>query len=302
MVRNMRITLFILTLALTSIVGAQAPPPTVKRISVQGPRPMGDAIRVLEERFGAVINYEDPAYVPDVDTVDVTSPQARALGRRALDPRGGALTFDVAVGVSGKPVDIPGALNALMGEHEARGNAGVFKVLRHGNTFTVAPAFVRGRTGEAVPHASPLDAEITAPTAELSGREAVGWICDTLTRVLGKKVEPGTTPVNLLTQTTVTLNGTRGSARELLLQVIQGMRWKDGRVTLSKRQLAWRLLYGPSDDAYSLNLHIVATQHTKWEGKRRDLFVYVGMQRGSAVSAGRAGDQPQRLPRPCDKR
>lgn len=224
---------------------------------MQGTRPMGDAIRVLEQHFGAVINYEDPAYVPDVDTIDVTAPQARALGRKALNPRGGTLTVDVAVDASGKPVDIPAVLNALIAEHQARGNAGRFKVLRHGNTFTVAPAFVRDRTGQVVPHGSPLDAQITAPVAELTGRDAIRWICDSLTRALGRKVEPGTVPTNLLMQTTVALNGKPGIARELLLEVIQGLKWKDARVTLPKRQLAWRLLYGPSDDAYALNLHIV---------------------------------------------
>src|SRR5437763_1084383 len=74
-----------------SVLGVQAP----EVLSVDDPRPLNAAVKLIEQRCHCTITYEDPKWGPD-DDVDVSGSVWHRTDIRPRVPRGGRFTFSMA--------------------------------------------------------------------------------------------------------------------------------------------------------------------------------------------------------------
>lgn len=118
-------------------------------IQVEDPRPLGEAIWLLEQKFGWWITYEDPPYLADSDMWDVTAPEVRAASptRRAFVPRANPIRLEFPLPPSGAPESPRSVLEALLDRNREAGNPGVFRVLESGAMYHVVPVATRDRRG-----------------------------------------------------------------------------------------------------------------------------------------------------------
>jgi hypothetical protein len=203
---------------------------TEEVLVVDEPRPVVAAIRILEERYGWLINYEDPKYGSE-DLVDRTSPAYRGE-HRALDPRGGRLEFRYPVSENTQlPLSQVSVLEILLSENERRGYPGKFVVTTVGGHYSVMP-----RDG------SILDTIISLPDQERSYEEAVREIVAALSGAVG-------VPVNGPSmfrprQERYTISAKGEPARDVLVRLF---------AQVEGYELRWHILYSPNW-GYVLNI------------------------------------------------
>jgi hypothetical protein len=216
--------------------------------------------------LGVPISYEDAAYSYEGDLIDKTDPVYREThpnGPRALAPKGGALEirFSVVPSGAGGHLPIPSLTTVLQGtltQQVAAGIPGEFRVLEIPEQgFAIVPLRVRDTSGNLVPDQSPLETRISFPREERDGIRTLELICGAVTSASGRKVVLGTVPINPLRNQVVRLGASNEVARDLLIRTFDGLRWSDSRNLGQVTRLAWRLLYGPGELTYALNVHQV---------------------------------------------
>jgi hypothetical protein len=219
-------------------------------IDVIDARPLAEAIRVLEERHGWIVTYEDARYEHESDIEDVTL-TVRRDGKRepkVIVPKGGVLAFNYEFTGKGTPSEIEDVLEALIIAHQYSRNAGVFRLEQDGGIFHVVPAAVKDKTGNIVDQHSILETRITLAESERNILELLRAVLDAVDRGLGDtvgKIMLGASP--LLTQVRVRERFVDESARDVIVRVLNA----------TGRQYSWRLLYEPGIRSYALNLYEV---------------------------------------------
>jgi len=229
-------------------------------LQVSDPRPLAAAADLLERKYAVAINYEDPLYVFAGDLVDQTNPSYRLAhpDKRAIVPKGGALTWRVDVDTRAQTLADPMAmLQSLVGIHAASGNPGEFTVKRIGSAYVIVPARAKNESGTVVARSSPLDVSISFPEQRISGIDAVKLICQTVSQPGAIKVTMGVVPYNLLQKKTVLLGANNETARNVLARALDGLKWANPHIVAPDAKLGWRLFYGADIQAYALNIHPV---------------------------------------------
>lgn len=228
-------------------------------LSVSDPRPLAKAAEIIEVKYGLLINYEDPAYVHADDVRDDTDPkyELENPSARALSVRGGELDFGLEVRADGRGLANPlRALQAVVGTHNSRGLPGSFRVTQTRGVFNIVPDAVKDRSGRLASFTSPLDTKISIPEHEVTGTELVELICEEITRASGSKVVPGLLPSNVLNNTTVVIKANNQVARDVFVQALSGLAWKQPEITIPPRKLVWHMFYAPGPETYFLHLHV----------------------------------------------
>jgi hypothetical protein len=244
-------------------------------LSINGPRPLDEAVDQLESKLKKPISYEDVAliysgdYARPLDTVwgrKVDERDDRFRANNTIVLAGGALDIHIPADAAGKPsVPISQVLWELIDQHKARGNPGQFRLISAGDALVIVPTAKGGVNGMLVPEYSPLDSDISFPVEKRSGGETLEAICKAVTTASGRRVTLGMLPRNLSQQTTIELGADPEIARDVLMKALRGLRWADGRKFPDMpKAWSWRLLYGPeklvtttptlADGFYALNL------------------------------------------------
>jgi hypothetical protein len=86
--------------------------------------------------------------------------------------------------------------------------------------------------------------------------QVVDYICQEISAVTNRSVESGMSPMNLLSQTVVTLAANSEPARDVLLRVFASLHYK-GLMASKIPQLSWQLFYAPDVKMYVLSIHVV---------------------------------------------
>jgi hypothetical protein len=224
-------------------------------ITVQGGRPVDEAIQVLNKRYGWRITYEDPPYSHNSDVTDVTyTPwpgvpvqslsqlQAAQQEHRRLGPKGGSLSFTLP---SGDPDEL-GAVEALVKIYNESHRGFVFAVVQGAGLLHVVPRQMTGSSGSLEPVKPVLDTVITIEPKERTADALLEEICKKISIAANTHVGVGIVPINMLVQTKTSIGGSGKTARSILEQWIVE---SGGPLSLS-----WRLLYGPDVKEYALNI------------------------------------------------
>jgi hypothetical protein len=212
-------------------------------------RPLANAIRTLETRYGWVVTYEDPPYRHATEVNDVSKEVFKGWTpdkHRILVPKAGPLSVAYMVPPDGSLPDPPTVLAVVLQQYNASGNPGRFGVRKMGNTFHVVPIAGKGAAGTMEARGSLLDTKISIPSGKRTALEMMQQIRDVLTRTTGLGVSLGTVPVNLLTQVLIDDGADQEDARSVLTRTLAA----------TGARLSWQLFYDPTGSGlYVLNLH-----------------------------------------------
>jgi hypothetical protein len=219
-------------------------------ISVDEGRPLKAVVMELEQRFGWVVTYEDPAYLFPPEIKDDRHLRRDGKDLPRLVPRGGPFTFSYTL----RSTDSPGSsqealLRALLDQYHQTGYAGRFRLVRTGLVYHVVPAMTRDETGVLRPYGSILDREISLPDEEVNGMEWLESIKAAVHESGDQRLQLGTVPFRGLARVRVRIAAHDESVRSVLLRMFASV----------PPSLSWRLLCGPQEGSgtCSLNIHQV---------------------------------------------
>lgn len=219
-------------------------------IEIDDPRPVAEAVKAIQARYGVVITYEDPLLLCPCDVTDVTADVHRATippQRRIWSPAVGRFDFRYEFPAGGSR-DMMALLRSLVAQYHSTGYPGEFRVVKEGSTFHVVPMAVRDRGGVRVPYLSPLDSRVSLDDGTKSALSAVEGLLGTVGARTGEQIQLGTIPERLLANAEVQIGADNERARTVLLRILgaTGMR------------LSWRLLRDAGEGGASvLNIHVV---------------------------------------------
>ncbi|HVQ39719.1 MAG TPA: hypothetical protein VMS31_19420, partial [Pyrinomonadaceae bacterium] len=229
-------------------------------ISVESGRPLAEALKILEARYGLLITYEDPRYMHASEIEDVTEKVRRDLDKfppgkapRVLVPKGGVLSFDYDEALTARSDNQLILVQQLVEANRAQGNPGRFRVEQQGAFIHVIPIATRNERGKVVAQSTVFDAVITVPKAKRSGMQTLDAICAAVSQVTGTRVGVGSAPLNAFFRYRDEEGITRRPAREALAELLARI----GYATPP----SWRLLYDPMMKIYALNVRVVRTAH-----------------------------------------
>jgi hypothetical protein len=207
-------------------------------ISANSPRPLLQTLDALQQKFGWVVDYEDPRYISHMDYVDVPGDETRPQM-----PAGGSFTVDVPA----KAAEAD-ALRLVVDSYNQSKNPGRFEV-RPGeqNRFYVVGTGAHDGKGSVSSQQALLDISVTIPTRQRTIAETISLICGAAAKQTHTTVTLGVSPRNFLEHAPAKIGGNRVPARELLLQCLAA----------THRNLYWRLLFDPSSKGYFLDIHAV---------------------------------------------
>jgi hypothetical protein len=218
-------------------------------LTINSGRPLASASLALENKYGLQINYEDPPFLDVQDLHDVTDLVSRSPSpnRRVIVPKGGVLDlkFPISAGMPENPADL---LRSLLEAHNQKMNPGIFHIIQHGSTYTIAPQGVQNKKNEFVSQKSPLDTRIDLPILEGNLITIIKMITQKVTISSGVNIVIGMVPDNLFSQTSASLGNYSGTARDLLQSAIDS----------TGRKMAWRLLCDA--DGCAFNVHQVSVK------------------------------------------
>jgi hypothetical protein len=256
-------------------------------VEITDPRPVAEAVQMLERIYGIPINYEDPIAVHESQLKDVTEEVQRTPdpSHRIIVQKSPTLSFaykqpasliSTGGGVRQTQVDteaaIADALSSVLQGYAVSGGPVTFTVAAEGGVFHLAPTNFLNKDGKLQQMVPVLDTKITILPKQRTAESLLNEICAALTKATGIQVRAGTVPMNLFLRSTTAISGTDVDARTLLARLLAELSTPisqdgvfdgpDGEKLTRKREayerapLSWRLLYGPGW-GYSLNIHPV---------------------------------------------
>lgn len=147
----------------------------------------------------------------------------------------------------GKPESPLTLLQQILDAAAASGYPGRFRPIQTGRFFHVIPRQVKNSRGQWVDQGSILDLPISFPERERTVFETVETVLKAVSQSAGIRVALATAPVKLLISTKTTQSASNEIARDVLVRTLES----------TKQKLSWRLLYGPGQKWYALNLRSV---------------------------------------------
>jgi peptidoglycan hydrolase-like protein with peptidoglycan-binding domain len=243
---------------------AQTTPGTrsVETISVTDARPVAAALDVIEERYGALIDYVDLQYAAPEDIEKVSY----RPGRVTPIPKIRSISVQYTQ-VSVKPEPLryascnletlgcplvnaqpEGGITLLIRQvvDQFASQAGqVFRVQRiempYGPRWEVLPEQARDGSGRFVLQPDVLDAKIYIPKQQRTPADTLVSICDQLTSRWGHKFGVATAPIRPFVEFTGEMGAENVSARDALAE-------------MTGRTRVLRLFYDPDDGEYAINI------------------------------------------------
>jgi hypothetical protein len=249
------------------------------RLVANDSRPLAQALTALQQKYGWLVNYEDPQYVSKLDSTSVKGPD----GERRL-PSGGEFTVELGpASTPAVPPDEQKTLQLLVDSYNKSSNPGRFELREEApivkdpaindqagkdqsskdqprkdqpgkdsankaplRIFSVVGTSAHDSQGKISPQSVLLDLLITISAQERSFSDTADLICQNLTDKSHTKVSLGVYPLGLA-RSNVTIGGKDLAARDYLARAIEA----------TSRKLVWRVFYDPDSNSYILNLHQV---------------------------------------------
>jgi hypothetical protein len=216
------------------------------RIVANSPRPLVEVLDALREKYGWVVDYEDPQFISKLDLIETGGPGNSAANSN-LPPRipaGGPFSVEFPATAP----DEEKVLQLVVDAYNRTDNPGRFELRKSKQgVFIVVGAQARDARGQIAHQRVLFDVPLTLASSKRSMGETVNLLCQKIRAGGGVAVTVGVSPRSLMVGTQVTVGGTKVSARDLLLQTL----------TSTGRNLYWRLLFDPQSKGYYLDLHLI---------------------------------------------
>ena len=205
------------------------------KIKVEHGRPVAAAVKILEKRYGCIINYEDPVYECPCDIVDEKTDYLA----------GGIIKIDWQ-----KSETIEDLLNKLTQTIIApRQEKDLFRWTKNEGRYYVYPIQSKDKNGNMVSRTSIVSQKISLDMQDTNSIDIFKSICSELSSVKGKKVELGTIPENLQVQLS------NRAYSKCLIENENAIDILNHYLKESSPTISWQLLYQPSLKGYELNIY-----------------------------------------------
>lgn len=218
---------------------------SVVHINAEGPLPLLRALDALQDKYGWIVDYEDPQYPAELDVVA----NPRSLPRRHPNARNfGAGRFSVQFDSGPAPDSHPdenSVLTIVVDAYNQSSGTGQFELRKEQDgRFDVVGTGVRGEDDEVSSQRPILDLQITLATKSTSADETLAFICQKVSEQSKIPVTPEGITGNSRGRKAVAVGGSEVSARTLLSRTL----------ALTADHLSWRLLYDPGANSYELTV------------------------------------------------
>lgn len=229
-----------------------AVPATGLFVSVNDPRPLKEALAVVEQHYRVAVTFEEAPIQAADEIDDVTRSVSRSPdpAPRVLVARGGP--FEFAWSDTATPV--AEVLTALVERYNDGGYAGRYAVLEDGRGgLHVVPVSSRASSGGWVPRPSMLSVPVTMAAGRIDGFRLLEVITTQVSRQWRDAGQPHTSlgvgmmPNNLVAQTSLDVAAGTYPARDLLVRLRQAARLP----------ISWRLMCQPGYRQCLLNIHML---------------------------------------------
>jgi hypothetical protein len=205
-------------------------------VSVNDPRPLNAAVKLIEHSCHCAITYEDPKWRPE-ELVDISGSIWHRPDVTPRIPNGGRFTFNLDTDVSSHtPAQMRALLAEVLRSYEAtKSGPGTFQITADGGVLHVVP-----KSG------SVLDAPLTFARESRQIVEVVSMALRLAGEAKGQKIGLATWPINLLQQP-IEIEARHEPAIIILNRALAS----------SGRKLSWRLFYDAGMAQYYLSIHFV---------------------------------------------
>jgi hypothetical protein len=213
-------------------------------IVANSPRPLAQTLDALQQKYGWVVDYEDPQFNSKLDLVEAEDAANRASASKLpmRVPGGGQFSVDFPATTTEEDKILQIVVDAYNGSN----NPGRFELRRSKQgAFSVVGMAAHDQRGQLSKQPVVFDLPITLANRKRTASATVKLICQKIAEHYHIAVTIGVTPRSLLEQD-VTVGGTKVSARELLLQTLAS----------NRHNFYWRLLFDPNSKGYYLDIHL----------------------------------------------
>ena len=199
-------------------------------INASGARPLLQAIDALQQKYGWIVDYEDPEYLSAPGTAVNGPTPSHMRHAYAQGSHGDSFSVQFPAAPNSVP-DEASVLTTVVDAYDQSDGGAEFKLIKeNGARFAVVGVGARGDNGETVSQPPILDTPVTLAKEQRSARETIALICQRVSEAGKVKVS---LDVNFTYGETVMVSGVNTPARALLSQTL---------LTLGG-SLYWRLIY-----------------------------------------------------------
>ena len=237
--------------------GAPQPGPAIKKpliyqvgqivhITTGGSRPLLQAVDALQEKYGWIVDYEDPRYPPAISgaTIPAPGPVRRHPNARTNGTTGFSVQFNGGPTADSRP-DEQTVLALVVDANNQSNNAGQFELRKEKDgSFVVVGVGAHGPNGESSSQQPILDSLISLTAERRSARQTIALICQKVSQQSKIQVTADGVADSLPEPKTVAVGGVGVPARTLLSRTLASMRGK----------LYWRLIYDSNEKSYQLSI------------------------------------------------
>jgi len=264
--RQPRLSTLLATLAL---VGSAPLSPAAEEIKIDRGRPMLELYGELVQRYGHLVTYEDAP--PDAQDIVagklpngleyrslILKPMVFHLSARGAAAGAPSKSGTAAVAAAIRPLG-PDVIEPLLAEYNASGNPGRFTAIYDGGYAHIVPA------GRPV-HGKMVDFQpILSTIVHVNQQEGKCW--DLLTNTLNEVRQIRGISITNILPPAFALGGKRCSlrgqtlpARQVLIQLLDGLGQRPPGAVFPPDRFVWALVYDPTTDAWFLGTDLVPPQ------------------------------------------
>lgn len=229
----------------------------IVHINADGERPLLRALDALQEKYGWIVNYEDPPYAADAAADAPSLPSRRNANARNSGGEGFTVVFTVGPTPESRPDENYVLMTVVNGYNES--NAVAQFELRNENDngndnendkrqerrFDVVGTDVRDHRDEPPGHQPILSLPITLTKEPRTAKQTIALICQQVREQSKIPVAAGAIDGEAGGRRKVDIGGVEVPARALL----------SGTVASMGDHLIWRLLYDSSSNSYELSVN-----------------------------------------------
>jgi hypothetical protein len=209
-------------------------------IAANSPRPLAQVADALRQKYGWMIDYEDPQFTFPSDLVVVDGPPKQTL------PAGGEFKIEFS---GGNPQEEKVLADAVAAYNQS-GRPGRFEMRKEeGDRFALVGIQARDESGKLSAQPVLLDAPIAISNEHRTASAVLSLLCQKLSETRHIPVVLGVTPRKLLDHTDVSVGGPDVTAGKLLSQTLAA----------TQRHLYWELVFDPEGKRYLLDVFPIPT-------------------------------------------
>jgi hypothetical protein len=221
-------------------------------------RPLYDAIKQLRERYGWLINYQDPPIEHPDDMENRKPPAVGAPQNPSLAPRHRTISITYTPPKTDAAEERRRIIDEIVGKYTAAG-AGQFQAYHKWVFSHVVPTSIKRATGNVESLTSLCDVKVSMPPANRSISESVTTILSQVSKQINVPIAIGMVPPNLFLGHHYLTEAENENACDVLSGVMENVNGLRNAAGAPPVHVVWSMLYDITSKQYFFNVGPVST-------------------------------------------